>query len=99
MRRVSQFSQEFFRYSNTLLVSLNNRIYFRDRPIAITVGDSEAISSDHSRRFAVTSPFASDQPPTNTNPTNESFKLHSISHPMHIGQGKDDEVSFSSGQR
>jgi hypothetical protein len=97
MRRVSQFSQAFFRYSNTLLVSLNNRIYFRDRPLAITVDTEHAISSDNSRRFAVTSPFTPGQPPINT--TDEGIKLHSISHPMHLRQGKGDEASFSSGQR
>ncbi|KAH9980827.1 hypothetical protein BGW80DRAFT_1247690 [Lactifluus volemus] len=86
-----------FTYSNTLLVSLNNRIYFRDRPLAITVDTEHAISSDNSRRFAVTSPFTPGQPPTNT--TDEGIKLHSISHPMHLRQGKGDEASFSSGQR
>jgi hypothetical protein len=86
-------------------VSLNNRIYFRDRPIAAIVArDSEhAVSSDQSRRFAVTSHFSPVHPATNTNTntntSDEGFKLHSIPNHMRIGESKGDEASISSGPR
>jgi hypothetical protein len=100
MQCVSQFSQEFFRYSNTLLVSLNNRIYFRDHPMATVVVDSEhGVASDLSRHFAVTSQFSPGRPPSNTNTADEGFNLHSISHPMRLVQDKGDEASIISGQR
>jgi hypothetical protein len=98
---MEQVLTRVFRYSNTLLVSLNNRIYFRDRPIAITVDTEHAVtvSSDNSRRFAITSHFSQGHPPTNTNTTDEGIKLHSIPDPMRIGESKGDEASISSGAR
>jgi hypothetical protein len=88
-----------FRYSNTLLVSLNNRIYFRDRTIATAIVDSENVSSGHSRHFAVTSHFSQGHQPTNTNTTDQGFKLHSIPNRMRLGESKGDEASISSGPR
>ncbi|KAH9980890.1 hypothetical protein BGW80DRAFT_1453845 [Lactifluus volemus] len=83
-------------YSNALLVSLNNRIYFRDHPIAATViVDSEhAVSSDQSPRFAH---FSQVHPPTRAKTTDEGFKLRSIPNRMGLGESKGDEASISSG--
>jgi hypothetical protein len=78
-------------------VSLNNRIYFRDHPIAATViVDSEhAVSSDQSR-FAH---FSQVHPPTRAKTTDEGFKLRSIPNRMGLGESKGDEASISSGPR
>jgi hypothetical protein len=77
-------------------VSLNNRIYFRDHPIATVIVDSEhAVSSDRSPRFVVTvTSQVSQHLSTNTRTTDESFKLHSIPNRMGLGESKGDEASI-----
>jgi hypothetical protein len=93
-------SHESFRYSNTLLVSLNNRIYFRDHPASAVVDSGLVVDSDQARRSAVASlHFSQGPPPLHTNTIDEGFKLHTISRTMDLEKGKGDAVSISSGPR
>jgi hypothetical protein len=81
-------------------VSLNNRIYYRDRPYAAAIVDSEhAVSADQSRRFAITSQFSQGNIPTNTKTADEGFKLHSIPNSIGLGESKGDEASIGSDPR
>jgi hypothetical protein len=83
------------RYSNTLLVSLNNRIYFRDHPSCGSHVDSgHVVESDQIRRSAVASLHFSTQgrPSTRTDTTDDGFKLHPISHTIDLERGKGDVV-------
>jgi len=84
-------------YSNTLMVSLNNRIYFReyaDRPSGINTDSSH---SDRTHRSA----FASIRlnqvgSPTNTATAGNTFKLNTISHVVGQEKSKGDAIGMAS---
>ena len=86
-------SHKSSRYSNTLLVSLNNRIYFRDHP-GSCVDSGHVVESDQARRSAVASLHFSTQGPRSARPdtTDDDFKLHPISHTIDLEKGKGDIV-------
>src|SRR5260221_5498487 len=96
------------RYTNTLMVSLNNRIYFRDHRTAATAGvdvDSDHIvESDqfhHSTRALFR--FSQAGSPAHSTAIGDSFKLDTISHTMidleKEGKGDAHTVSVSSDPR
>ncbi|KAI9467407.1 hypothetical protein BJY52DRAFT_1182849 [Lactarius psammicola] len=80
-------------YSNTLLVSLNNRIYFRDhKPPGYgdstypTVSDGVRATAPSSLHFAVPEP----QPQT---PTDDNLQLYTIAQTVELDEGKGDDTS------
>jgi hypothetical protein len=82
------------RYANTLLVSLNNRIYFRDYAarhgtVEVHMGSNhleEGSQSHNSHRSALTSIRINQVgSPTNTTTVGNTFKLDTISHVVPVG--------------
>lgn len=72
---------ESFRYSNTLLVSLNNRIYFRDHPFRGAHGNTRCyVDSGRSLRATVT-PLTFAQPGLRRHTTSigDNLKLDVVS--------------------
>ncbi|KAH9057066.1 hypothetical protein EDB83DRAFT_2316043 [Lactarius deliciosus] len=80
-----------YTYSNTLLVSLNNRIYFREHHLP-EHGDSASLAvSDGVRATALSSPrFAIPEPQPRT-PTSDNFQLYTIA--RMVNKGIDDDIS------
>jgi hypothetical protein len=85
-----------------LLVSLNNRIYFRDHPgSGFLVDSDQLVEIDHSRRSAITSlhptPVGSQ---ARAATSGDGYKRNTISHTIDLEQGNEgDVVSFSSDAR
>ncbi|KAI9449733.1 hypothetical protein BJY52DRAFT_1227608 [Lactarius psammicola] len=78
------------RYSNTLFVTLNNRIYFRDHPSPGSLGDSAyvaplASSNRRGRRPVFAPQFGLSQLATSTD---TSIRLHELLPPMNQEKGK-----------
>jgi len=86
-------------YSNTLMVSLNNRIYFRDQPPAgLHVDTDHVVGSDPSRGSAIAS-FQLSPIRSHTHRTipGDSYKLNTLSHTIDLEKGsKSDAGSISS---
>ncbi|KAI9465773.1 hypothetical protein BJY52DRAFT_486109 [Lactarius psammicola] len=83
-------------YSNTLLVTLNNRIYFRDHPPP-EHGDSARIAvSGRVRTTALTSLSFAGADPRSQASTNDSFKLDTISQTVDLEKRGGDGASTSS---
>jgi hypothetical protein len=74
-------ADESSRYSNTLLVSLNNRIYFRDHPFRGAHGDTRCyVDSGPSFRATVTPvTFAQNGQRRHTTTIGDNIKLDTIS--------------------
>ena len=87
--RARQTTDRCVRYANTLLVNLNNRIYFRDHQPP-GVGDSaDFIPSDRVCATAQTSlRFAIPEP--------DSFQLHTITPTVDLGIGEGDDTMVNS---
>ena len=95
--RMGQMLTRVSRYSITLLVSLNNRIYFRDHP-----GWGNHINSIHILRFptnrsccsATTSRrFAQVGSPVHATTMGHSLQLNTIPHAIDLERAKGDAVS------
>ncbi|KAH8996594.1 hypothetical protein EDB92DRAFT_2034646 [Lactarius akahatsu] len=83
-------------YSNTLLVTLNNRIYFRDH-WSPEHGDSARVTfSGRVRAAALTSLSFVGADPQSQASTSDSFKLDTISQTVGLEKQKGDAVSTSS---
>lgn len=83
------------RYSNTLLVSLNNRIYFREHPRAGIHMESDESGRSH-RSTAITSlHFAQVGQPTQSNTLgdSDSFGLETLSHTNDTKRKKGDDLA------
>jgi hypothetical protein len=81
-----QYAHEGSRYTNTLLVSLNNRIYFRDHPPRGVHVDTNDFDQGH--RSATTSlHFAQ----AHTTTLGDGYKVKTISHTIDPEQGKGDD--------
>jgi len=82
-------------YSNTLLVSLNNRIYFRDHPCpGLHVDGHRLVGFDNTRPSAIASlHFAQARQPANTTAGSDSFKLDEVSHKIDFEKGTNGVVS------
>jgi len=79
-------------YTNTLLVSLNNRIYFRDHPSpGVHIMSDHGVGSDQSRRHF--NPVGST---THVATQDDNYVLKTISHTIDLEKGKSDGVSISS---
>lgn len=87
--RARQTTDRCVRYANTLLVNLNNRIYFRDHQPP-GVGDSaDFMPSDRVCATAQTSlRFAIPEP--------DSFQLHTITPTVDLGIGEGDDTMVNS---
>jgi hypothetical protein len=82
------------RYSNTLLVSLNNRIYFRDHPQGDHVESNQIVVPGQSRRSAMTSlGFAQVGSPAHTTTMGDSLQLNTVPHAIDLEKAQDDAVS------
>jgi hypothetical protein len=90
-----------FRYSNTLLVSLNNRIYFRDHPTQGDHVDSDNLGVPNlSRRSAATSlRFAQVGLPSHSTTMGDSLQLNTIPNMIDLEKAKDDAISIRSEPR
>jgi len=90
------------RYTNTLMVSLNNRIYFRDhRTPGVQVDNDHIVESDQFRLSAM-APYRFSQvgPSAHSTSIGDSFKLNTLSHTIDLEKkGKGDTVSISSDPR
>jgi len=81
-------------YANTLLVSLNNRVYFRDYAarhgtLEVHVHSSHHTESEQSHRPAISSlPFNQVGSTTNTTAVGNTFKLNTISHIVGLEKSK-----------
>ncbi|KAH9066219.1 hypothetical protein EDB87DRAFT_1573837 [Lactarius vividus] len=82
-------------YSNTLFVTLNNRIYFRDHPSPVSLGDSANVArSNRGGRRLVFSPRR--RPSQSTTGTGTSIRLHELPPPTDPEKGKSDFVTTTS---
>jgi hypothetical protein len=85
------------RYTNTLFVSLNNRIYFRDHaPSGVQIMADQVGRSDPSRHQLTPVTVVST---THTTPGGDNYALKTISHTIDLEKGKSDSVSISSDPR
>ena len=92
--RASQNADKWVRYSNTLLVSLNNRIYFREHQPP-EHGDSAYLTvSDRVRAPAVTSPCFAVPEPQLQESRSDISSVYTISRPDD-GKGGDDTIADS----
>ena len=92
-------AHEDSRYANTLIVSLNNRIYFREHELSRSVVNSadNHLGSQHgldgtSRHFHQVQVGA----PTRAAMIGDDFKLNGMSHTVELARMKEDVVSFNS---
>jgi hypothetical protein len=93
--RICQMLTRAYRYTNTLLVSLNNRIYFRDHPSpGVHIMSDDVVGSDQSRRH-----FTTVGSTTHTAIQDDNYVLKTISHTIDLEKGKSDGVSISSDPR
>ena len=86
------------RYSNTLLITLNNRIYFRDHPSPEIPGDNAYVGPLASgNREGQLSRFAAQIGPSeSTAGDGIPIRLHTLLPPTDTEKGKSDFVSTSS---
>lgn len=80
-------------YSNTLLVSLNNRIYFRDRVSPEDRNSPRFTVSDLFRTKTVTPPSFSGAAPRPRASTSDAFQLYDVSRPLDLDKGNGDAAS------
>jgi len=92
-------------YANTLLLSLNNRIYFRDYAahhgtysLEVHVDSSHHMEGDRSRRSAISS-LQARSPTDTTAVSNNTFKLDTISHIVDLekSKGEGDAIDTTPG--
>ena len=90
-----------FRYSNTLLVSLNNRIYFRDHPFRGAHGDTRCyVDSGRSLRATVTPlTFAQNELRRHAASIGDNVKLDTISGTQASDVEKSSVVGANPGRR
>jgi hypothetical protein len=85
------------RYSNTLLVTLNNRIYFRDHPSPEGQGDTAHVPPFSSGNQGERGPglvfAAQPRPSQSTAGSGTSIRLHALLPPTDAEKGKSDFVT------
>jgi hypothetical protein len=87
---------EVSRYSNTLLVSLNNRIYFRDHPTRgnhVDCDNSNVLNLSH-RSVMTSLQFANVEPPSHTTTMGDNLQPSTIPNTIDLEKAKDDDVSI-----
>ncbi|KAH9019180.1 hypothetical protein EDB85DRAFT_2009461, partial [Lactarius pseudohatsudake] len=82
-------------YSNTLLVSLNNRIYFRDRQSSERGDNASILDSDQLRATTVTSLHFVGTGPRSQAPTDDSFQLSTSTQTVELNRRKGDDTSIN----
>ncbi|KAN0129606.1 hypothetical protein V8E53_012602 [Lactarius tabidus] len=82
------------RYSNTLFVTLNNRIYFRDHPSPNSPGDSAHVTPlAFGNRGEQRPGFAAQPRPSQSTTSSASIRLHTLLPPTDTEKGKSDFVT------
>ncbi|KAH9066143.1 hypothetical protein EDB87DRAFT_689181 [Lactarius vividus] len=79
-------------YSNTLLVSLNNRIYFRDHQLSERGNNASIPDSDQLRATATTSLHFAETRPRSQAPTDDSFQLSTSTQMVELNRRKGDDT-------
>ncbi|KAH8980253.1 hypothetical protein EDB86DRAFT_2835432 [Lactarius hatsudake] len=82
-------------YSNTLLVSLNNRIYFRDRRSSERGDNTSILDSDQLRATAMTSLQFAGTGPRSRAPTVDSFQPSTSTQTVELNTRKGDDTSIN----
>ncbi len=91
----SQNADTYLRYSNTLLVSFNNRIYFREHQLP-EHGDSACLTvSGRVRATALSSLGFAVPGPQSRTPTVDNFQLCAIVQTVELDKGKGDDTSIN----
>jgi len=86
-------------YSNTLLVSLNNRIYFREHELPQRHGDSAYLKTSNPVRAAVQSSLrfaVPEEQPQTTIGDNFQLRTFTITRTVELDKGKGDDTSINS---
>ncbi|KAF8470502.1 hypothetical protein DFH94DRAFT_213402 [Russula ochroleuca] len=83
-------------YANTLLVSLNNRIYFREHASSVLHSSSHQVVSSQSRLEAASQHYHQVGPPARPTTIGNGFKVETMSHTIELERVKGDVVSISS---
>ena len=85
------------RYSNTLLLTLNNRIYFRDHPSPEVPGDSAYVAhlASGNREGQLSKFAAQDRPSESAASDGISMRLHTLLPPTDTEKGKSEFVITS----
>ncbi len=78
----SQNAETYLRYSNTLLVSLNNRIYFREQQSSGRSNSADLSVSKRVRATTVTSPCFAGAKPELQASKGDIFPLYTITRPV-----------------
>ncbi|KAH9032053.1 hypothetical protein EDB85DRAFT_1957525 [Lactarius pseudohatsudake] len=82
-------------YSNTFLVSLNNRIYFRDCRSSERGDNASILDSDQLRATAATSLHFAGTGPRSRVPTDDSFQLSTSTQTVELNRRKGDDTSIN----
>ena len=96
---VQENAHKDFRYANTLLVSLNNRIYFREHGSPVlyySSGNNVEEPEEPSHLEAASVHFHQVRSPPHTTTITNSFKLDTMPHTVDLGRGKGDLSSINS---
>ncbi|KAI9428729.1 hypothetical protein H4582DRAFT_2091105 [Lactarius indigo] len=80
-------------YSNTLLASLNNRIYFRDRRSSVHGISASLPASKRVHATVITSPGSAVPEPQPQESKGDIFPLYSISRPGDLDNSQGDDAS------
>ncbi|KAI9439212.1 hypothetical protein H4582DRAFT_1947678 [Lactarius indigo] len=83
-------------YSNTLMVTLNNRVYFRDHPPPQLADSARFAASGRVRAATTLTSLSFAVDPQSQASTGESFKLDTISQSVDLEKQKSDAASTSS---
>lgn len=99
MRPCGENAHKYSRYANTLLVSLNNRIYFREHGSSVlyySSGNHVVEPDEPSHLEAASVHFHQVRQPPRTTTISNSFKLDTMPHTVELGRGKGDVSSINS---
>jgi hypothetical protein len=87
------------RYANTLMVSLNNRIYFREHAASVVHSSNNHIVDTQHRLEVTSHHFHHVGTPTHATAIGNGFKLGRLSsHTVELARTKGDSVSVNSEQ-
>jgi hypothetical protein len=97
IRRVNAHKDS--RYANTLMVSLNNRIYFREHALSVVHSSSNHIVDTQNGIEVTTHHFHQVGTPARPTAIGNSFKLDRMSsHTVELARVKEDGISVNSEQ-
>jgi hypothetical protein len=87
-----------FRYANTLMVSLNNRIYFREHALNVVHSSNNHIVDSQHRLEVTSHHFHQVGTPPGSAAIDNGFKLDRLSSTVALARVKEDVVSVNSEQ-